>query len=177
MRRVSAESYSDRRSAPTYVGRDSASACTMSAAVLTPVSTSMLGSPAALAPAMSVSRRSPITNGLRNSPRASASFISDGAGLPATCGSLIGRRAQRGDHRAVSGQQATLGRQGAIHVGRHPQGTGADGERGLCQIGPTRLRRVPLHDGHRIVGALPDGAQADVADLGGERLRADDENR
>ena len=153
------------------------SARTVSAAVLTPQSTSRLGRPAALAPAMSVSRRSPTTSGVRNLPRDNASVNSVGCGLARHLRLAVGGGAQRGDHRAVSGQQSPFGRQRLVDVRGDPQRPAADGQRRLGEVGPAGLRRMALHDGDRIVGPLPDGLEADVADLGGKRVGADDEHR
>ncbi len=159
------------------VGRCAGGACTASAAVLTPVSTIRLGRPAALAPAMSVSSRSPTTSGLVKVPRASASSISAGAGLPATRGSRAGGGLQCGDHGPVAGQQSPFGGQRQVEVGRHPQRSGPDRQRGLRQLSPADGHRQALNDSHRALGEQPHRGQPDAGDLGGQGVGADDEHR
>ena len=145
--------------------------------MLTPLSTNRLGRPAALAPAMSVSSRSPTTSGVRNVPRANASVSSVGCGLPATWGSLSVAARSAATIDAVPGQQAPLGRQGQVDVGRDPQRAAADGQRRFGEVRPAGLRRMALHHRDRVVGPLPDRFEADLPHFGGQRLGADDENR
>ncbi len=124
----------------------------MSSAVLTPVSTMRLGRPAAFAPAMSVSSRSPTTSGVGERAAGQRVVQQRRLRLAGDLGLLVGRRTQRRDHRPVPGQQASLGRQREVDVGRDPERTASDGQRRFGKVGPAGLWRVALHDRDRLVG-------------------------
>ena len=78
---------------------------------------------------------------------------------------------------AVAGQQAPLGGQGRVDVGRDPQRAGTDGQGCLGQIRPADCRGQALHDGNGSVVVAAHRAQPDRSDLVGERLGAHDQHR
>ncbi len=144
-RSASASACNPRRSAARYPGRSAGAACTASLAVLTPVSTIRLGSPAATAPAMSVSSRSPTTSGVAKVPRLNASFISVGWGLPATSGFCWVATCNAATIEPLPGSNPRS--EGSVRstLAATQQRSGADGQRGLGQVRPRGVRRVPLH--------------------------------
>ena len=132
--------------------------------------------PATRPPSMSVSSRSPIINGRRAPTRCTDAFTSAGAGLPATCGS-------RPDAMRTAVTIEPLPGSGPRSVGRvgsRLQATQTAPARSAT-VASARFRQ-PVSGLWPCTTATASSArgghrQPDAGDLGGQRVRADDEHR
>lgn len=94
---------------------------------------------------MSMSNLSPAAKGARKAPRGHRIGQQSGCWLARHPGGYTGGRLQDGHHRAVTGQQASLGEQkGCPHVGCHALDTVQDGQRDSARSGQPVVRRVPV---------------------------------